>query len=267
MGQMITTARGFVPVRSPHPVICDNSFVNSADHAHTVQVHLSTFDIVASSVSEYWPMFSMLSPTYQPDIHGALAIGGCKGKAPEADPARISTVGATSQLPRDTLAFDVNEDITEESSLLGKRMPIDSAPCVGHARIPLSSHGSSNVDDGMDVDDEGGNATLLDNPPLRRSGRNIKSRSGEPDQGQADDHTQALHSSSRPAKQSKRKVVVKTEDKNLFPRVIGSKYIQYSFIDLTQIEVSQDRCLFNTINSFSVKSALPRLSTLLVFPL
>ena len=103
---------------------------------------------------------------------------------------------------------------------------------------PPQSTDPAEDDNHMDIDEEGTNITTPTEPDLRRSSR-ISKAAVNPDLNMQK-MSAAPPSRKSKGKQPKKAVsITKTEPLQSRPLIIGSKYMQLRYIDLTQVEVSQ----------------------------
>ena len=138
--------------------------------------------------------------------------------------------------PRNSAATNESEDNSHIFATPGNILSVDptqsatSGPSDGVAPSSVTSdHGAD--DQSMQVDEEDHNSTMLVEHPLRRTARNIKPTLTDLNAIQAQQHAPG---------QKKRRYIQKYEGVQLFPHVVGSKYMHVSFIDLTQTEASQN---------------------------
>ena len=110
-------------------------------------------------------------------------------------------------------------------------MQVEDSP-PGDTPQPPPELTNSTGEDNMQVDEHGTNETIPTEPVLRRTPRNIKPI----------DHASKMQQllpapPSRKSNGKKQKKTVKSESLQPRPVIIGSKHMQLSFIDLTEVEV------------------------------
>lgn len=200
-----------------------NYLLRSDNPSHKKRIHLSSFDIVESSVPKHWPMSSIMAPP-----------------PPPPEPSAVTN-------PNDPPPGSV-QDSRENSSTLAD----------GNVN-PTSPKSNVSVDnDAMQVD--ANSSTFAPPPnhlPTRRTRQNTK-RNYEEVEGEKsseDKKANLLPQKSKKAKQRKSQAIVPssppTHDLRLdfykcppVPIIIGSQYMKYEVIDLTEIEVIHPKSFF-----------------------
>ena len=191
--------------------------------SHKKRIHLSSFDIVESSVSKHWPMSSIMAPP-----------------PPPPEPSAIAN-------PNDPPPGSV-QDSRENSSMLAD----------GNVNPTSPKSNVSTDNDAMQVD--ANSSTFAPPPnhlPTRRTRQNTK-RNYEEVEGEKSSEDKKVNlppQKSKKAKQRKSQAIVPssppTHDLRLdfykrppVPIIVGSQYMKYEVIDLTEIEVIHPKSFF-----------------------
>ena len=115
-------------------------------------------------------------------------------------------------------------------------MQVEAIPRGGAPQPPPETTNSAD-DEHMDIDTRGTEETIPAEPALRRTTRNIKPVDRDSNMQQALAAPPPRKPKGR--KQKKTPSTVKSDPLQPRPLLIGSKHMQLSFIDLTQVEVSR----------------------------
>jgi hypothetical protein len=156
--------------------------------------------------------------------------------------------------PQNSTAPDGNPPHSRASSQVDDDvMQVEPVPPGSTSQAPPEST-NTRGDNSMQVDEPGANATAPTEPALRRTPRNIK----PVDRTRDMQLVVPVPPSRKPKGKQPKKVppTVKSATPHPRPLVIGSKYMKFRFIDLTQVEVGTISLLyFGALHSSSPSSA------------
>ncbi|KIM35727.1 hypothetical protein M413DRAFT_32284 [Hebeloma cylindrosporum] len=209
----------------------DDTWFRLANPAHKQMVHLSSFNVVPSSVPAHWPMLSMLQRQAIPPISSI---------------AHSSVVGEQENT-KSTVSGDVIDMDIPMSSLADDAMDVDSIPSPKPSSPPsppppalqVAAHNTKRKHGGPERETSHGEQAL------RRSTRSTKAPVGPLVDFSSSDNANANSNASKRRKKGPPKpVLLQKEEDYAPPCVIGSKYVHFSVIDLTQIEREADVKIF-----------------------